>query len=483
MKSYYTVSVWIWILVKFGLTDCTGTNPQHGYLTHFYFNRKPISVNDSIVLELTNRFLPDTPEEHYLTCDVNVITSPDRKLMVHFISLEISDAEKEIDRLHIFDFKESGPIRITPPQGLFGLYNIYYQGHSKGLQDYASTANQLKIDYQGKPTLVYDGFKILITSFREARGDCGRGFTKCARRPICIPVSTWCDGYGNCGQGDQSDEENCSHAQASTWNPLDGSVTAVVAASVSIATLIIVAAVVLLIIRRANRRIIIRGNNHAVLFRKNKKGGKHRASGQTTNLHAPPSYERVYGIDEAPPSYRSVVEQYTDSEDEQVESPGNVYESSALASATVVDEGNVGLADGKSGTSERNAKQVLVVCDVEGRHDYRTELVSSAQCTPQSDDFQTLSGYKLCSNGDAKHGAHHINNSESALHDLNEADGLTKSKAFHIDNQEIRNPTEVTNGKDKLLTNGHCNGSSTSTYNRSPSRRDADLIEYIDSDN
>jgi hypothetical protein len=66
-------------------------------MTHYYFNRRKVEVNDSLVLELTNRFLPDYRKD-FLTCDINIVTSPTRKLLVHFLSLEISDNEEDLDR-------------------------------------------------------------------------------------------------------------------------------------------------------------------------------------------------------------------------------------------------------------------------------------------------------------------------------------------------------------------------------------------------
>lgn len=76
----------------------TRSEPQHGYMTHFYFNRKFIQVNDSMVLELTSKLLSDDPGKDFLTCDVMVVTSPGRRLLLHFLSLEISDEDNSIDR-------------------------------------------------------------------------------------------------------------------------------------------------------------------------------------------------------------------------------------------------------------------------------------------------------------------------------------------------------------------------------------------------
>jgi len=50
--------------------------------------------------------------------------------------------------------------------GLFGVYDSYYKHTSKGVKDYLSSRNKLKLDYQGRPSLTYSGFRILITAFK-----------------------------------------------------------------------------------------------------------------------------------------------------------------------------------------------------------------------------------------------------------------------------------------------------------------------------
>lgn len=70
-------------------------------------------------------------------------------------------------RLHIYDYKKDNTAaRITPAQGLYGVFDKYYSRLSGGVEDYVSSGNRMKLEYQGKPTLAYDGFKILITSYR-----------------------------------------------------------------------------------------------------------------------------------------------------------------------------------------------------------------------------------------------------------------------------------------------------------------------------
>ena len=70
-------------------------------------------------------------------------------------------------RLFVYDYKKNGEaVLITPPQGLYGIFNVHYHGRSRGVDDFLSSGSKLKLDYQGHPTLAYDGFKILITTFR-----------------------------------------------------------------------------------------------------------------------------------------------------------------------------------------------------------------------------------------------------------------------------------------------------------------------------
>lgn len=286
--------------------------PQHGYMTQYHYSQRPIYVNESMVLELTNRFLTNTPATHYLSCDVIVMTFSTHKLFLHFEAMKISSADKDIDRLHIYDYKESGDsFRVSPPQGFYGLYDITYNnGIPGGVNDYMSSGNRLRLDYQGKPTLAYDGFKILITSIREARGDCGHGYVQCHEKPICVPVTTWCDGHHNCGNDDHSDEVNCDHSSENKWTPIDGLTTAGVVIAASCTAFVLAAGVITLIIIRGNKRDEFTANV-SIEFRKKHKLWQN-ASGKRekiTRLYSPPSYE-VIGISIDPPSYQSVKDEY-----------------------------------------------------------------------------------------------------------------------------------------------------------------------------
>ncbi|XP_052781138.1 uncharacterized protein LOC128217791 [Mya arenaria] len=487
------------ILLLHGIQDCACAEPKHGYMTHFYFSRQPAHVNDSLVLELTNRFLPDEPDQHYLACDVNVVTSQDRKLMVHFLSLEISD-ENTIDRLHIYDYHDGRPVRLSPAQGLYGLYDIYFRGLAGGVRDYRSTGNRLKLDYQGKPTLVYDGFKILITSFRDTAGDCGRSYFRCRKKGICVPVSTLCDGYQNCGNDDTSDEEHCSRALANTWKPVDGQVAAVVAASVSITTLILVTGVIILAVRRVNKRYIINTTNVTVEFRKKRtkkksaKGGKQRNTENLTRLYAPPSYEVVVGMDEAPPPYHSVADEYTSSEEEDGMLVEQIDEISAGPGTCVImpeDEHlvteNLRQACAKPPDNHIKVTSALVVCDVEGNNSCQTKLVEGA--SNLDSDFQNLTNLKKCSSinqNDVKPGSKRLALVRESSH-LDEIEIISSnSDDSRSTNDENENRTR-TKGKGATQTVASLKGTNNGfvkgvTYKRSPSSRDADTIEFADSD-
>jgi len=94
---YYYYYYYLYLLPAYASTR---SGPQHGFLTHYYYNSfgKILQVNESMVLELTNKMLSDTPDKNFLTCDVILTTSPGHRLLVHFMALQISDEDQSIDR-------------------------------------------------------------------------------------------------------------------------------------------------------------------------------------------------------------------------------------------------------------------------------------------------------------------------------------------------------------------------------------------------
>ncbi|XP_045164817.2 uncharacterized protein LOC123528854 [Mercenaria mercenaria] len=475
----------IGIFISFHFSDC---NPPHGYMTHFYFNRRKVQVNDSLVLELTNRFLPDVRKD-FLTCDIQVETSSTRKLLVHFMSLEISDNEDDLDRLHIYDYKkDQKATRISPPQGLYGVYDKYYSKMSGGVpSDYVTSGNKLKLDYQGKPTLAYDGFKILITSFRESRGGCGRGYFRCNRKDICIPVSTWCDGFNNCGNNDHSDESNCDQNRGNAWKPWDGQVTAVVAASVSCTVFLLTAGLIVLIIRKMNKREAI--NAHiTVEFKKKRKPNRKSTNGELlTRLYAPPSYEVVVGMDEEPPPYEAVEDDYDTETDDDNEVLNEHVTMNTKGACAVTPE--------TMGNNKIRITSALVTCDIEGNNvKTKVNKTNEDNILNQRKEFQELTNYKLCSSAEESSSNSSTSQNKNAQIQNNHAGDEIEvlesvdSDSSKDENSNSHNQQKLSNGTvHTLIGNGHvssekCNGHSKVMFKRSPSTRDADTIEYVDSD-
>ena len=71
---------------------------HHGYLVNYYNAHRSVFVNDSMILELTNRFLTDDPKDNFVSCNVIVTTSASRRIHMHFLSLEISYDDDSVDR-------------------------------------------------------------------------------------------------------------------------------------------------------------------------------------------------------------------------------------------------------------------------------------------------------------------------------------------------------------------------------------------------
>ena len=75
---------------------------HHGYLVNYYNAHRSVFVNDSMILELTNRFLTDDPKDNFVSCNVIVTTSASRRIHMHFLSLEISYDDDSVDRYVLF---------------------------------------------------------------------------------------------------------------------------------------------------------------------------------------------------------------------------------------------------------------------------------------------------------------------------------------------------------------------------------------------
>lgn len=356
--------------ILFCLAGLCSSRHHHGYLTNYYNAHRPIVVNDSMILELTNRFLTDDPTDNFISCNVMVTTTTGRRIALHFLSLEISNNDKTVDRLFVYDYKKNGEaVLITPPQGLYGIFNVHYHGRSRGVDDFLSSGSKLKLDYQGHPTLAYDGFKILITTFRDSTGDCGRGYFLCKRKRICIPSSTWCDGFRNCGNDDDTDESNCYIDPTGGWHPLDGTIMAVVAASLSCSLLLMTIVIVFYVLRKMDK-MDLQKRSISVYFRRKSPKRQVSHNGELMRMYAPPSYDVVVGMDEQPPPYQSDDSSGSDVEDvafiEQVASCSCANQED-MSSESTDNIRNKQIAKSKSKPTVR-VTSAVVVCDIEGNN-------------------------------------------------------------------------------------------------------------------
>jgi len=57
----------------------------------------PVFVNHSVILELTNEILEDN-SDRFLHCAVDVIAKPRHRILIHFVSLDISYDNRSPDR-------------------------------------------------------------------------------------------------------------------------------------------------------------------------------------------------------------------------------------------------------------------------------------------------------------------------------------------------------------------------------------------------
>lgn len=58
--------------------------------------------------------------------------------------------------------------RITPSTGLYGVLErpfLIYNTAGVIVPDFRSAGSRMRLDYQGKPTVIYRGFRLLITAF------------------------------------------------------------------------------------------------------------------------------------------------------------------------------------------------------------------------------------------------------------------------------------------------------------------------------
>ena len=73
-------------------------------------------------------------------------------------------------RLHIYEVSSTGTKtrRLTPSTGLYGVLErpfLIYNTAGIIVPDFRSAGPRMRLDYQGKPTIIYRGFRVLVTVF------------------------------------------------------------------------------------------------------------------------------------------------------------------------------------------------------------------------------------------------------------------------------------------------------------------------------
>lgn len=278
-----------------------------------YCHGNPIFVNTSLILELTNELLEEVPEDE-LHCVAKILTYPGSRLLLHFVTLDISYHNLSPDRLTIFDYDTKGnTTQVSPVGGLYGIYDQYYKHTSSGVEDYLSSSNMFRLDYMGKPSLLYRGFRILVTSFKDpnADGSCLNYYSRCAKGSICIPTITLCNGDNNCGSKDDSDETQCNWVLSTGLEEKYAVGNIVTCAVLSCLSFIIVVVLVFGFIFKYNKRRYLKREDISV-HAKRIAAGKWKIindMGLTSQIYAPPNYDDVVADDEReepPPAYESL---------------------------------------------------------------------------------------------------------------------------------------------------------------------------------
>ncbi|XP_041350385.1 uncharacterized protein LOC121369385 [Gigantopelta aegis] len=299
-----------------GLLLFTGTvlaSPPVKYMVYSCQKGESLSVNQSLILELTKTLSTDREKIGHLHCAVDIIVQPYRRVFLHFISLDISDDTVTPDRFHIYDYTPGGKRRrLTPSMGLYGvLERPFYPFNTAGIDivDYKSSGRRLRLDYLGKPTLIHEGFKILITSFKDASGgsSCGPGWFACPFEPICVPLSTRCDGSPNCGRRDSGDEQRCHPLEHVVTNVEESVIHVAVTGVAAFVVFLIVVVVVYFVVRRINQKRFSKRRGMCLL---NGTVATFNKDEDTARLYAPPSYEDVVTVSDdslgPPPEYSTV---------------------------------------------------------------------------------------------------------------------------------------------------------------------------------
>ncbi|XP_052824343.1 myb-like protein U isoform X2 [Octopus bimaculoides] len=288
----------------------TATRYMLSYCKHHI---KTLQLNGSLVLELSNNVLGSRRDVNYEHCELKVRVESSKHILLQFFRLEIADTHGTPDRLKVFDNLPDMSVLLTPKHGAYGYFP---GGIHRGVRDYNSTYNELKLNYFGQPTRNAPGFKLLLTPFKReiARNKCPEGYFHCSIRHICIDSSLACDGYPNCGSKDESDEGKCSYyaeAQKSTSFFQGPTLLVFVVCVVAIIAFLGITLVICLLTRYFNKSSIMKLRQAK---RKRRRTQEYTSTNDLTQSYDPPSYEDVVRRRSAdPPSYNITT---PDTEDE-----------------------------------------------------------------------------------------------------------------------------------------------------------------------
>lgn len=208
-----------------------------------------------------------------------------------------------------------------------------------------------------------------------------------------------------------------------------------------------------------------------------------------TRLYAPPSYEVVIGMNEDPPPYQAVADGFeTDSENDDSLIEDHAIQNSNYASVSLPSNPK----NSDIVTTNIQVTSALVTCDIEGNNICTTDVCETEKPVCNGGKaFEEMTNYKPLP----------CNGSESSLrkvtiidHDTNEIEVLEHHSSNedvtycngHINNGSLRNG-KLANGGSHVTGNGITQADKRSSYSkvlykRSPSRREADTIDYVDSD-
>ncbi|XP_076447814.1 uncharacterized protein LOC143284739 [Babylonia areolata] len=318
---------------------------------------KTVPVNESLILDLTDNLQADRVMVGHLSCAVTLRAPPEARVYLHVLQLAISDHAQMPDRLHIYDVSSSGTVskRLTPSTGLYGVLErpfLIYNTAGMIVPDFRSAGQRMRLDYQGKPTIIYRGFRVLVTVFYtpDQKGKCRPGTVHCPYAGTCVPLAVRCDSFPNCGLDDNADEKSCQREYVVS-NVLDeyATRTAVIAAVTGIAIFLGVAAIVLVVVVRYSRKKHGRNADQAVRYTSEGGGAcEYKNETDLTQQFAPPSYKDVvspqggggspYGHRhrhrhcDPPPAYSTVAAALVHHEDGNVSSEEEVNHSRRPAS-------------------------------------------------------------------------------------------------------------------------------------------------------